>query len=163
MYSYIQYFNALVYFFSCLYELCFQLAIIMLAKQLIQVQLQCHSTVLRINAMCFALCDSFEFCCVICAIFLFVQNTLMEVVLPLLIPQVKRLFQLCFKKKPADANAQQNAAATPGSSSIVSTECPRCVSPLERDFKLDTVTYNSLFGEYLEMGSHHCSAAVYYI
>ena len=80
------------------------------------------------------------------------QNTLMEVVLPLLLPLVKRLFALCFKKKPADANAAQNAAATPGSSSIVSSECPRCVSPLERDYKLNPVTYNSLFGEYLEMG-----------
>ena len=75
----------------------------------------------------------------------------MEVVLPLLIPLVKRLFKLCCKKKPADANAEQNAAATPGS--IVSTECPRCVSPLERDLKLNAVTYNSLFGEYLEMGA----------
>ena len=61
MYSYIQCFllNSHVYFSSCLYELCFQLAIIMLAKQLIQVLLLCTVLAISINAKCSALCVSF--------------------------------------------------------------------------------------------------------
>lgn len=74
----------------------------------------------------------------------------MEVLLPIVMPLMKRMVNMCFKKKAA---AEGNANATPGSSSIASTKCPRCISPLERDYQLDPVSYNSLFGEYLEMST----------